>query len=221
MRKGVAWGIAVLLLSAGVVIYLLNGRRVDAPVSVEPEVLGRWTLVVSDGTDPWTVGMRPPDALIDRLFDDATRRAGRALIRPVHPALPLVLRSESDEGLQGVYPTDSVLRIARQAGLEEVEFQPVCFAHRILKGSSANAELYFAAFTSAPFAQFRIDLTPPQPEHAGIGIYEPATLSPLLMIGATDAEFSKWWPLQFDPALDCESPLVISQSARFRTASAG
>lgn len=210
MRKGIQWGLAILFLSAGVGVYLLLGRHADAPVSVEPEVLGRWTLVVSDGTDPWTVGMRPPDALLNRLFDDAARRAERALVRPAHPALPLVLRSESDEGLQGVYGTDSVLRIAREAGLEDVEFQPVCLAHRTVKDSSVNAELYFAAFTSAPFAQFRLDLTPPQPEHAGIGVYEPATLSPLLMIGATDGDFSKWWPLAFDPALDCDSPLVIS-----------
>lgn len=193
----------------GGALYLWLGSPADAPVSVEPEALTRWTLVVSDGTDPWTVGVRPPDALIDRLYEDATRRAGRTLVRPAHPALPLVLRSESDEGLQGVYPTDSVLRMARQAGIEDVEFQPVCLAHRTRRTGDASAELYFAAFTSAPFAQFRIDLTPPQPEHAGFGVYEPATLSPILMLAATDDDFARWWPLQFDPALDCESPLML------------
>jgi hypothetical protein len=209
MRKGIQWTLAAVVLLLGVGVFLLRGRHADAPVSVEPEVLGRWSLVVSDGTDPWTVGMQPPDALLNRLFADASRRAGRSLIRPSHPALPLVLRSESDEGLQGVYPTDSVLRLARQAGLEDVAFEPVCLAHRVRREPDTDAELYFAAFTSAPFAQFRIDLTPAQPEHAGFGVYEPATLSPILIIGATDGDFAKWWPVPFDPALDCESPLLI------------
>lgn len=212
MRARIALVVGFLVL-AGAAWYLTLGHRTDVPVSVAPEVLARWTLVVSDGTDPWTVGVRPPDALMNMLFEDATRRTGRTLVRPPHPALPLVLRSESDEGLQGVYPTDSVLRIARQAGIEDVEFQPVCLAHRTRRRPESAAELYFAAFTSAPFAQFRIDLTPPQPEHAGVGIYEPATLSPILMIGATDNDFAAWWPLQFDPALDCESPLVLRTAA--------
>lgn len=163
--------------------------------------------MTSDGTDPWVVGAKPPESLTAALFQEASRRAGTTLVAPPHPALPLVLRAEFDEGLQGVYGTDSVLRIARDTGIEETMFQPVCLAHRTSSGPSGRVELYFVPFESAAFNQMRVDLVPTEPEHAGIGIYEPATLTPILMVGATDNAFERWWPLQFDRDADCETDL--------------
>jgi hypothetical protein len=158
--------------------------------------------------------MRPPDALTSALFKEASRHAGRTLIAPPHPALALVLRSEFDEGLQGVYGTDSVLRIARDAGIEDETFVPVCLAHRTADGPTGRADVYFVPFTSAAFNNTRVDLVPDQPEHAGIGVYEPATLTPILIVGASDANFERWLPMPFDQASDCESPLGTSAVAK-------
>jgi hypothetical protein len=166
--------------------------------------------VESDGSDPWVVAVTPPKSLTTSLFEDATRRSGTRLVAPAHPALPLVLRSEFDEGLQGVYGTDSVLRIAHDAGVDGAEFKPVCLAHRTRNDQNGRAEVYFVAFESAAFNQMRVDLLPPQPEHAGIGVYEPSTLTPILIVGATDDAFDRWWPLQFDQTKDCEADLPIA-----------
>ena len=199
---------ALILVVGGAGAWRLWLRPGDAgPITIPPAALSRWTLVASDGTDPWVVGMRPPDALTSTLFKEASRRAGRTLIAPPHPALPLVLRSEFDEALQGVYGTDSVLRMARDAGIEDEAFSPVCLAHRTADGPAGRAEVYFVPFTSAAFNQVRIDLVPTEPEHAGIGVYDPGTLTPILIVGASDSAFDRWWPLPFDPSNDCETPL--------------
>jgi len=199
---------ALILVVGGAGAWRLWLRPRDAgPVVVAPETLSRWTLVASDGTDPWVVGMKPPDALIARLFSEASRRAGGKLVAPAHPALGLVLRSEFEDALQGVYGTDSVLRIARDAGIEDETFVPVCLAHRTADGPSGPADLYFVPFTSTAFNHIRGDLVPAEPEHAGIGVYDPATLTPVLIVGASDSSFDRWWPLAFDASSDCEASL--------------
>ncbi len=200
----------ILVAAAGILSWVLTRRDAAPPYAVTTADLTGWTLVASDGSDPWVVALTPPQSLTTSLFQDATRRSGTRLVAPAHPALPLVLRSEFDEGLQGVYGTDSVLRIARDAGVDAAEFQPVCLAHRTRKDQNGRADLYFVALESAAFNQMRVDLLPPQPEHAGIGVYEPSTLTPILIVGATDEAFDRWWPLQFDQTKDCEADLPIA-----------
>jgi len=170
-------------------------------------MLAGWALVASDGTDPWVVALKPPDPLSSTLFTEASRRAGRTLVAPPHSAMPLVLRSEFDDSLQGVYGTDSVLRIARDAGIQDEAFDPVCLAHRTADGPAGRADVYFVPFTSSAFNQMRIDLTPAEPEHAGIGVYDPGALTPLLIVGASGAHFDRWFPLPFDPRSDCVASL--------------
>jgi hypothetical protein len=119
-----------------------------------------------------------------------------------------VLRSEFEEGLQGVYGVDSVMRIAHETGVDSERFVPVCLAHHHSSGPSGDADLYFVAFESGVFNQMRLDLVPPQPEQAGVGIYDPATLTPILPVGATDDRFDRWWPLAFDASEDCVASLT-------------
>ena len=200
--------LAVVAVAAALT-WFVSRERTRKPYVVPQAALSGWTLVTSDGTDPWVVGARPPDALTSSLFEEVSRRAGRTLVAPPHRALALVLRSEFDDGLQGVYGTDSVLRIASDAGIESARFQPVCLGHRTSTGLGGRSDLYFVAFDSPAFNQMRVDLLPAQPEHAGVGVYEPATLTPILIVGATDNAFDRWWPLTFDPARDCEADLAL------------
>ena len=148
------------------------------------------------------------------LTAEVTRRAGRTLVAPSHPGLPLVLRTEFDEGLQGVYGLDSVVRMARDAGVDTTHLQPVCLAHQVRDGAEGRAEIYFVPFESPEFSQLRIDLTPTEPEHAGVGVYEAGTLTPLLVIGTTDQNRDGWWPLRFNPATDCVGVVGTTASAQ-------
>lgn len=206
VRSTIAVVAAAVLVAAGVAWWRVQPDK--TPYTVAPAVLEKWTLVTSDGTDPWVVAMKPPDSLTRSLFAEATRRAGHTLVAPAHPGLPLVLRTEFDEGLQGVYGTDSVLRIARESGVETATFEPVCLAHRTVNRPGGRAELYFVPFVSDAFTKVRVDLVPAQPEHGGIGIYEPSTLIPALIVGSSDADVDGWWPLTFDQARDCEAPVT-------------
>ncbi|MGC4084894.1 MAG: hypothetical protein QM736_22965 [Vicinamibacterales bacterium] len=199
----------IVALLAGVAWYLTH--RVDrTPVAVAPAAHDRWTMVTSDGTDPWVVGMKPPESLTTSLFEQVSARAGTALVAPPHPAIPLVLRSEFDEALQGAFGVDSIQRMAIDAGLDaDVPFEPVCLAHKTVDGVDGPAELYFVPFVSAGFNQLRVNLMPEHPEQAGIGIYDPSILTPILVVAASDSSFDRWWPLRFDQDRDCEAPVAL------------
>jgi hypothetical protein len=202
--------VAVVLVGSIVTGWMLERRSRRAPYAVPPQLLTSWALVRSDGTDPWVVGARPPEALVSQLSAEITSRAGTALKPPPHIALPLVLRSEFDDALQGVYGEGEVLRIARDAGVDTAVYEPLCIGHRTRRDDTGTADLYFVAFDSPAFNQMRIDLTPIESVHAGIGEYDPSLLTPILVIGATDDQFDRWWPLRFDRARDCQADLKAS-----------
>ena len=71
-----------------------------------------------------------------------------------------------------------------------------------------RVELYFVPFVSEAFTKVRTDLVPAQPEHGGIGVYDPSTLIPALIVGSTGPDPDGWWPLAFDETRDCEAPVV-------------
>jgi hypothetical protein len=190
-----------------VLVWTLGQGFGGHPLSLPPSSLSNWTLVVSDGTDPWIVAAQPPASLSSELLREVTARAGGSLSVPRHPGLPLVLRSEFDDALQGVYGVDEVLRIARDAGVDSATFEPVCIARKVSGSGRAQSELYFLVLDAPAFNQMRIDLTPTQPEHAGIGMYDPATVTPVLMIGSTSSTLDPWWPLTVERATDCQAML--------------
>jgi hypothetical protein len=198
---------AAALLAVGALVWTLGQGFGGQPLSVPPSSLSNWTLVVSDGTDPWIVAAQPPASLSSELLRQVTARAGRPLATPRHPGLPLVLRSEFDDALQGVYGVDEVIRIARDTGVDSATFQPVCIARKVSGSGSAQSELYFLVLDAPAFNQMRIDLTPTQPEHAGIGMYDPATVTPVLIIGSTSSTLDQWWPLTVNRAADCQAML--------------
>lgn len=211
MRIRTSWAIgALILLIVAGVAWLLVGRHSEPAYTVPVTTLSNWTLVTSDGTDPWVVAVKPPEPLLQHLLAELRTRGNQEVTPVPHPALPLVLRSEFDEGLQGVYGTDSVLRIAREAGIESSTFQPVCIAHRVRTGAAGRAEVYFVPFDSEAFNQVRVDLVPAEPEHAGIGVYEPATLTPVLIVATTPGTLEQWLPLAFDRTSDCEADLTTT-----------
>ena len=203
--------ISVTVAAAAAAVWFFAGRKDASPLSVPASALSSWSVVTSDGTYPWIVGARPPETFTRPLFDAASRRAGRPLVAPPHPALPLVLQSEFEESLQGVYGTDAVVRAAREAGIESAVFHPVCLARQSVDLPSGSVDVYFVPFDVPAFDQVRADLTPLEPEHAGIGIYDPAWLTPALVIGATGAGFERIWPIRFERERDCEAEILLAE----------
>lgn len=206
--------IGFLVLVVGVGGWLWFGRRTYVSPSIDAAAFANWPIAASDGTDPWVVAMTPPERLLAVLTAEAVHHAGRPLVAPPHAGVPLVLRGEFEEGLQGVYGTDSVMRMAHDAGLDARYFQPACLAHQTRSDAQGRAELYFVPLDSAAFSQVRVDLIPAFPEQAGTGIYDPSTVSPVLVIGATDANFERWWPLRVDRERDCIASVAIAAPAQ-------
>jgi hypothetical protein len=197
--------LATAVLAVVVLLWTLGQGFGGHPLSLAASSLSHWGLVISDGTDPWVVAAQPPGSLTSQLLSEVTRQAGRPIVAPLRPAVPLVLRSEFDDALQGVYGVDEVLRIARDDGVDTGTFRPVCIARKVQGNGSSRAELYFLVLDSSAFNQMRIDLTPAQPEHAGIGMYDPTTVTPVLVIGSTDGTVDRWWPIAVNRDTDCQA----------------
>jgi hypothetical protein len=203
-------------LSAGLVTVVIAGLiwtiwrdAGSEPYAVPRAALSGWTLEAGGADDPWLIGAHPPEAVSAALFKEVAAKTSGPLVAPRRTSLGLVLRSEYDEGLQGVYGVDAILRMAGNAGIERAAFEPVCVAHRVATDGPVRRELFFVAFTAPEFNQLREDLIPPFPEHAGTGTYDPTTLGAILAIGATDNDFARWFPFTFDRQVDCVATLNI------------
>jgi hypothetical protein len=204
--------VIVLTAATAVVLWLVWSVVRDTtsrPYHVERAALSGWTVVPGAPDDPWVVALQPPSALTTSLFQQVTTKAGRTLVAPRHAVLPLVMRPEYDDALQGVYGAADIERIARQELIGEAMLEPVCIGRRVDSQDAGWHEMYFLAVNSAAFTALRLALRPDFPEHAGIGVYEPGALTPVLPIAATDADLVRWWPIRLERITDCQAPVTV------------
>lgn len=212
MRQS-AKSLVVLALGTAAVaalVWAIVGDKASLPYTVPRSALSGWTIVASRGDEPWVLAAQPPAAVSASLFKQISDKTRLRLAAAPDAALPLVMRTEYDDALQGVYGVDFLIRSARDAGIETAVFEPVCVAHRADAGNEQKGELFFVAFSSTAFRELREDLVPPQPEHGGIGVYDPAALIPILPVAASAGMPGLWWPNAFDRRADCQAPLVAN-----------
>lgn len=204
---------SVLVLTlVGVEVVLLWSLLMDPqwrPYHVDRAALSGWKVVLGAPEDPWIVALEPPASLTTSLFQQVSTKAGRPLVAPPHAALPLVLRPEHDDALQGVYGAMDIQRMAKQEIVVEPAFEPVCIGHRVDPQGRVSGELYFLAVNSPAFNALRLAIRPDFPEHAGIGVYDPGALTPVLPIATTGTDFSRWWPIQLERITDCEAQVTV------------
>ena len=107
--------VVTLLLSVELffVVSLLRDRR-SQPYHVDRAALSGWTVVLGAPEDPWVVALEPPASLTASLFQQLATKVDRPLVAPRHAVLPLVMRPEYDDALQGVYGAMDIQRLARQ-----------------------------------------------------------------------------------------------------------
>lgn len=199
--------VITLLVVAALVVLVLRDTG-SKPYAIPRSTLSGWTVVTGDAGEPWIAGLRPPDLLTKTLFEQLSDKA-RMKFSPATPILPLVMRDEYADGLQGVHSVENILGYARDAGLESAPFEPVCLAHHV-RGGGASGELYFVVFESEAFRDFRQDIIPAFPEHAGTGIYDSAALRAILPIAITEGTSNTWWPIAFDQATDCVAQVFVN-----------
>jgi len=204
--------VLLVLALAAVVLVLLWGLQRNMRLRqyhVDRAALSGWTVVLGAPEDPWVVALEPPASLTTSLLAQVKTNADRRFVAPRHAALPLVMRQEHDEALQGVYGPADIERIARQTIAGESTFEPVCIGHRVDPHGAASGELYFLAFTSPAFNTLRLELRPDFPEHAGIGVYDAGALTPALPIATTGADFGRWFPIRLERIADCQADVTV------------
>jgi hypothetical protein len=205
--------IGALVIAGAFWLFLKSVRDTLAePYFVDGSALADWTLVLDE---PGPAGaailaLQPPGRMASEVFRQIFQRAMVSLTAPTPPAMPVVLRSEYVAALQSALPADELLVLAREAGLEQERFEPVCLASRQEAAAGRSRQLYFAMFDAAAFRRFREQLARLHEERGGSGRFDPAALPPVLPVASSDADFARWWPLEVDANRDCQAPLVVA-----------
>jgi hypothetical protein len=203
-RKRLEIGAVVLAISLlGALAFIaIRGR---GPYNVEAKELSGWTLVRGEPGETALVGLQPPAPLPTELFNQVLGRRGPALVAPAHPMVPLVLQSEYSDSLQGAFSIEDIMDLARDTGVTDARFEPVCMGQR----RDSDQQLFYVVFSASAFDSFRDRLTPLFQEQAGAVPYDPSLVRPILTVAATDQKFAQWFPIAFSVAADCESALQV------------
>lgn len=203
--------IAVAALAGFLYLFLRSAQNVRS----EPYVVARqhtqpWTLALEAPATPShaLVVARPPEQFGRELFGQIFSRMRESLRGAGQAGIPVILRDEYSRSLSDRYTPLELLDAARAAGLESAAFSPVCLAVRRISEPGLTRELYFVIVEAPAVVQFRRQLAASlEPEAAAR--FDPASLSLLLTIGGTDADFERSLPRAATPETDCVAPVEI------------
>ncbi len=215
MRRTTLIKIAAALAALGVfgVLFIRSARSVGAePYTMSRAGLSAWTVGVDPAaaTSGVLLALWPPQTLAPPLFSQLFTRSGVSLSGPNPVGMPLVLKAEFDRGLSGIITPDALVELARASGLESRQARPLCMASRRVSEPGVTREVFFLP---APASCIR--RVPPSTRHAcehrgrGGASFDPTSVSPVVIVAATDGNFSSWLPLSGDDTQDCLAPIEV------------
>lgn len=195
---------------AGVALLFVRSAQ-DArqtPYTVDPAHLRNWTLSLESAPTPASplLVLRPPQELAASMFRQVFARGMESLSAPTAPSVPLLLRDEFDSAFAGRLTPSALLDHARAEGIESAPFAARCLGYRRVSDPGVTRQLYFLLFDAPAFERFRQRIAA-LPEAAS-GTFDSAALSPVMLIGASEASLNRWLPLRADPDADCVAPIV-------------
>jgi hypothetical protein len=213
-RRGlIKAAVAVVALGVLGLLFVRSAQNTRAePYTIARDRLAQWRLVVESSASPsgMLLELRPPPELAGPLFSQVFTRSGQSLSGPVPAAMPLVLQNEFDGPMAAALTPDALLALARTAGLEAAAIEPRCMADRRISEPGSTREVYFLRLTLPGFDVFRQQVAQKLRAAGGTAsAFDPAALSPILIVAATDANFSRWFPLKAGPNDDCLAPLTM------------
>jgi hypothetical protein len=215
VRKTTLIKIAVGLAGFGVLGFLLFRSVMDVraePYTIPRDQLAPWTAALDPAAGPSGVllALRPPPTLAPQLFTQIFTRSGQSLSGPDPAAMPLVLKSEFDRALAGRIAPDALVALARESGLESIQPRPLCMASRRVSQPGLTREVFFLRFEHASFDEFRQQIARRLMAAGGSpGSFDANSLSPVVIVAASDSNFSSWLPLRGDATEDCRAPIVV------------
>jgi hypothetical protein len=196
--------IAIVLLAGVGLLFVRSVKDTRAePYVVSASHLQNWTLGIDTAADAdgAVVSLRPQPELPMNLFRQLFSRQMESLGTPSQPGIALVLRREIPPELTA----DSVLAMARDAGLEGVTPAPKCVGYRRVSDPGITRQLYFMWLDVPGFDRFRQALA----SRVGPG-FTAGGLSPVLMMAA-EPGFTGWMPVVVDQNRDCIAPVTINK----------
>jgi hypothetical protein len=199
-------------LSVLAVLFLRSAQSTrEAPFTLEREGVTSWMLVSEperDAFGAW-LALHPPPRLTPSLGRQIFSRAGESIHYPNPSSMPLVLRSEFDGTVAGALTADVVVSLAQTAGLASPTFEPRCMARRRVSEPGSTRSVFFIVYDAPAFGQFRQALAAQLRSAGDQSTFDPAALSPALIVAATDENFRRWLPLGVNPDADCMAPIEV------------
>jgi hypothetical protein len=182
-----------------------------APYKVPPEQLRGLTLAFAPGAGPTSPALvlQAPPALVSGLFRQVFARAMESLNAPAATGVPLLLQSEIDGAFAGRVTPEALMSAAREAGLDGATLTPRCLGYRRESEPGSVRQLFFVLFDMPGFTSFRQKAAALAGGGAGPSpAFDPAALSPVLLVASSEPSFSRWLPLRADPDKDCVAPIA-------------
>lgn len=199
-----AIGLAAIVALGYLFIHSLETTRSE-PYTVERAHVGKWTLVLetAGGPNAPLLSVQTDLALVTNLFRQLFNRSMESMSTPTTASIPIVLRGEFDRGLAGRMAPAALLAAGREAGLETASHEPRCLAHRRISEPAMTRQTYFAIVESPAIVRFREQLA-----RTAESAVDPAALTPIMFVGASDAAFHRWLPIRAGEG-DCVAPIRI------------
>ena len=181
----------------------------SSPYTVAASHVAPWRLALESPASPSgaLLVLQPPQAMANDLFGQIFSRMSESLRGPNPAAMPLLLRGEFERALSGSATPDALLALAREAGLESAAPALRCLATRRISQPGITRQIYVALFDFPAFQAFR--QTVRQRSASSADAFDPAALSPAVIVAATDADFDSWLPIRMQPESDCLAPITI------------
>lgn len=181
------------------------------PFTVSRDRLAGWRLELEgNGASGVLLSLQSDPQLATQVSRQTFVRLAESQNTPGKPGIPLVLRSEYERALSGRVTPEMLLDAGRAAGLEEATFTPRCLVVRRLSEPRAPRAVYFILFDAPQFGVFRQQVAQLLRTAGGdASLFDPAALSPALIVAALDDDFDRWLPLRVESDAECLAPIEV------------
>ena len=206
---------AIVALAALAGLGVLFVRSADSsrsePFTVSRDRLSGWRLELEpDAASRVVLTLRSDPQLATGVSRQLFVRAAESQNTPARPGIPLVLRSEYERAMAGAVTPAMLLAAARESGLETGPITPHCLVVRRLSEPRAPRAVYFILFDAPQFGVFRQQVAQLVRGAGGdASLFDPAALSPALIVAALDDEFERWLPLRITSDAECLAPIEV------------
>jgi hypothetical protein len=177
----------------------------STPYTVSAGARRPWRLTIETASRPNdpVLLLEPPSDFPRELFDQVFKREMESMQAPPTLGIPLVLAGELERA--GALSADTLIAMARTAGLESAAPVPKCMVHRHLPEPDTRQKAYFVLFDMPAFTTFRWNLATRLGPNFDAGF-----LTPALFVAFVQSSMPAWLPLHADPEKDCMAPIAFA-----------